>query len=264
MHSLRSTLEIARQTMRLLAGHRFVWLVVLGLLGCSALAWFGGAHPPKQMDGTKWYTFLSFWGVLQILLPWSAMFLGVQAVAGDLEDRTFQFLFLRPVPRWAILIGKWLGAAGLTAGLFAAGQLLLRFAVGLNQSVPFGTAALFAAVTAGASAAYVAMAAMFAAAFRRPLVWAAFTIVGLQNLVANLPLKAGLRQITVSDAVRRILVDNLEPDRNLMEMLWPAEGDAPLDHLGRPWRDLCVILATCLAVALWTYCRRDYDSRERE
>jgi ABC-type transport system involved in multi-copper enzyme maturation permease subunit len=201
--------------------------------------------------------------------PWTTLHLGIQSVHGGLEDRTFQYLFLRPVGRAPLLLGKWLascavagviglcGAAALFGGLAARPQVWLD---GLDWQAltTFCRAFLLAAV------AYGAVAVLFGAWFRRPLVWAVLFVVGLQTLTANLPVSAGLRRLTIVDPLRRFVLDGIEPDRELAEVLWPAEPDFRLESIGEPVRDLAVLVAACLALALWSYCRTEYDSRPRE
>jgi hypothetical protein len=112
--------------------------------------------------------------------------------------------------------------------------------------------------------AYSAAAAAFAAWFRRPLAWAAFFVVGVQMLTANLPASAGLRHLTIADPLRRILLDRVEPDARLARLLWPAEREFQPELIGRPYLALSILALSALVACVLGYTRSEYDSRTRE
>ena len=113
------------------------------------------------------------------------------------------------------------------------------------------------------AAAYAAAAVLFSAAFRRPLLMAAVFVVGLQQLAANLPVSPTLRQVTIADPMRRIVLDGIRPEPRLAEELWPAQRMSG-DFVGEPWLDLAWFTGVCLALACWFYTRTEYESRHRE
>ncbi len=55
--------------------------------------------------------------LVQGTVPLLALILGAAVVAEEIEDRTLTYLFTRPVPRAAVLLGRWLATAVLTEGL---------------------------------------------------------------------------------------------------------------------------------------------------
>jgi hypothetical protein len=111
---------------------------------------------------------------------------------------------------------------------------------------------------------YAAVAMVFATLFRRPLLWATFFVVGLQQLTANLPVSAGLRQFTITDPMRRFLFDWLDPNPRLAELLWPAEPMFQPEQIGHPLRDLAVFAVVCLGLAMLAFRSIEYDSRPRD
>lgn len=251
--------------------HRRLRYVALTYLALALLAWFGGhvALASGRMEGRQLFCVVAWWLLGTVLMPWSALFIGIQVVHGPIEDRTFQYLFLRPVPRPALLLGQWL-AASIVAALFSVAAVALLFAVlasrpGLwPEGREWSLLHTFAVTLAVGGVAYCAVAALLGAWLRRPLVVATIFVVGLQTLAANLDVSAGLRRLTILDPLRRLVIAGVEPDPRLAEALWPAERDPRSELVGSPMFDLAVLTLVCLAFAAWIHSRTEYDSRERE
>jgi hypothetical protein len=252
-------IESARQTAVLLGRRRLFWTAagVIALLGVSAHV--VGGRAVERIDGRGMFCLLTWWLHSTVLLPWTTLFLGVQAVHGRIEDRTFQFLFLRPVGRIPLLLGNWL-AVVLAAALVGVATHPDRWGDGIEWRL----LTIFLEVSLLAALAYAAVAVFFGAWFRRPLVWSAFFVVGLQMLTANLPVSAGLRHLTITDPLRRLVLDRVEPGQSLARGLWPAERSFNPEMVGTPVQDLVLFTLVCLMLGLWAYSRTEYDSRSRE
>ena len=83
-------------------------------------------------------------------------------------------------------------------------------------------------------------------------------------LAANLPVSAGLRRLTITDPMRRMILDRIEPSPRLARMLWPAEREFSYDDIGAPVQNLAWFTLACLLVAVVCYVRTEYDSRSRD
>jgi ABC-type transport system involved in multi-copper enzyme maturation permease subunit len=277
--SVATMLESARQTLVMLRYRRILWIAptALVLLGTAAFLLAGTAQ--DRIDGPDLYCVLAWWGLGTVIVPWVTLFLGVQAVHGGLEDRTSQYLFLRPVRRVPLLLGKWLAIAAVTSALSCCSAVVLYAAIAAHPDLwPDGLdpwlLQSFCLVLSLGSIAYAAVAVFLGATFRRPLAWAAFFVVGLQMLVANLKVSAGMRQLTITDPLRRMVLDLVEPDRRLAKALWPAERDDSLVvelaegsfgfELGSPLVNLLILTASCLLLGSWRYARTEYESRNRD
>lgn len=261
--------EIARQTAVRLLQSRMYAVLLLALAGVAVLAALLGIGRAGDIEGRNLYAVLCWWLVGNVLVPWTTMYFAVQAMHGDIEDRTFQYLFLRPVPRAAILLGKWLAVAtvcGLTAAL---GALLVFAGVALHRDLwPTGVETSVGLCFAGAlflmAVVFAAVAAFFAVRCRWPLVWSTGYVLAAQFVLANLPARASVRSVTVGDPVRRLVFAGIDPDRRLSRMLWPFERHWSEDLVGRPLVDLAAITAVALVLALFYYVHTEYDSRPRE
>jgi ABC-type transport system involved in multi-copper enzyme maturation permease subunit len=269
MGFLRATVEIGRQTVLLLLQNRLLWVVGAAQLALPVVSYLLGGTVGEMQTGRSVYAVTTWALFVYVLVPWTTLYCGVQAVHGDIEDRTFQYLFLRPVPRAALLLGKLLAVAALCTVLFCFGAVawFLGFAARpalWPEGVEFELVAVYAQAIAMAAAAYAAVTVLFAARLRRPLVWGACFIVGLQVFIGNLPSKASIRYLTITDPVRRFLLDRLNPDRRLAQHLWPWEHEFRPELIGQPVLNLAILAAVATALALYFYTRTEYDSRERE
>lgn len=260
--------ESARQTLVLSLRNRLLRIILLLEVALGGVAFVLGGVAHSRLDGRELYCLLSWWFLGGVVVPWTTLYLAVQAVHGEIEDRTFQYLFLRPVGRAPLLLGKWLAVALLAAVVAVVGGIALFAGVAARPGSwaegvdPHFLLAFLYALVLG-SIAYAAVGVWFAATFRRPLVFAALAVI-LQMVVALLPVSAGIRMLTVSDPLRRIVLDWIEPTPRLAQMLWPGERDFRSELVGQPVLGLSVLTSVVLALALFSYCRCEYDSRSRE
>lgn len=264
-----TVVESARQTASTLLRDRMVWILIASCVALAGLGFVLGPRAEERLGGRKLFCLLTWWLQGTVLVPWTTLYLGISAVHGPIEDRTFQYTFLRPVGRGALLVGKWVGVCVLAVPLAAFGVWILFVALAMRpglwpDGIDWNLPVSFGIVFATGAIAYAAIAMVFGAWFRRPLVMAALFVVGLQTLTANLDVSAGLRRLTVIDPMRRMILDAIEPEPALVQQLWPAERDYRSDHIGTPLRDLAVLTVVCSVLAIWIHRRTEYDSRERE
>jgi Cu-processing system permease protein len=84
--------------------------------------------PPIARDSA--FSFLALAGlyVVHFITVMLAIFASVDTVSGEIASHTIQSLVTKPVRRWQVIAGKWLGYAvmlGLFLGLLAGGVLLV-------------------------------------------------------------------------------------------------------------------------------------------
>ena len=268
-----NSLEVFRQTFLVLLSSRMTWLVGLAVLGFGVLGLLMPQEATEDIYGPNLFGIMTCMFYLQMMLPFSAMFFGVQAVHGDIEDRSVNYTFLRPVHRSSVLLGKWLGVTAMSAlvGCLAIVALHVGLATPVREwkgGVPPDASELgwYVQALLMAAAAYSAVAVLFGAFFKRPMVWAAAFILGWELLASNLPPEAGVRTMTVADPVRRFILAGLElePGSSLSQVLWPGYSDWAPEEMGNPEGTVFFFIVTCMALGLWVYGRTEYDSRPRE
>lgn len=117
-------------------------------------------------------------GLFGIVLPIGSIVIGDAVLGAEVRSGTMHFTWLSPVPRWTIIVGRWL------AGTMVAGVALsLACAVAaVVAGVPEAAAAVAWSALAG-TAAYVAVFVMVGAAARRAVVWSLAVVVLIERLL---------------------------------------------------------------------------------
>lgn len=264
-----TTMESSRQALLRLRHLRLWWFVAGGGAVLFGAAWLLASRVHERIDGHALFCILAWWLHGTVLMPWLSLWLGISVVHGILEDRSFQYLFLRPVGRVPLLLGRFLAVVVASSTIAVLGTVVLMLGLAQRREcwpdgVDWRACWVFATTLAAGSVAYSAAAMLFATWFRRPLLWAAFFVVGLQQLAANLDVSAGLRQLTITDPMRRLLFDGLEPNRRLAEMLWPAEPEFTPDQIGQPLINLAWFTGITLLLAAVAWRTIEYDARTRD
>ena len=67
-----------------------------------------------------------FFSLLLLLIPF---LLASGAIAEDVQSRTFAYMTARPVPRFALALGRWLAASAMGALVIGGGMLLMHLGV---------------------------------------------------------------------------------------------------------------------------------------
>ena len=211
------------------------------------------ARLPAQMTGFDLYGVIVALYVLRNALPLAALFYAVSLVADEVEGKTITYLLTRPVPRSAILLGKFAAFLATTLGLLLPATVLTFFLLVSAQ----GTAGLSAAAPdlfrdLGAMAlgllAYGALFTLMGVLLRRPVI-PGLLFLYVWELLAHLP--GYLPRFTVS-AYLRSLVSHRPPDEGLMEVFGQALP------IGLSIVTLVAMTLVFLAAAVGIFSRREY------
>lgn len=254
------------------------------------LPWALCLVPGEEARGSAMFMDLSAIAVFTILLPFVTLYLSVQSIHGDIEDRTVTYLFTRPVSRLAILAGKLL-AVMLCAWLFAALLLTTIYAAvtftgiqwrggDLPSAGQYGVLLLGGALMV---AGYSGLGALLAAFFRRPMLMV-ILLLFVEQFVSRLPRQVGMHDLTINSPVRRFMVETVEaPSKVFRGVMVGNFGDGhrrkrrrrqessnpPPPATVQPPQTpallaLLRIWGLSLAFGAFIYSRREYDSRPRE
>ena len=216
---------------------------------------------PVTIDGPTIFG-LMIWGFyLSFSVPLLGVFYGTSLIADEVEDRTITYLFTRPVPRGAVLVGKYL-AYLVCAGLLVLPSVVLVFFLVvplLGGSVGAGFPDLLKdlALLAIGLAVYGALFALVGALFKRPLLTGLVFIFGWEPIVIMVP--GYMKRFTVSYYLQGLVPHAMPEDggvTNLVLRVLQANEIVPSATVGLV--GLAVIVIGGLAVAVRLVDRREY------
>jgi ABC-2 family transporter protein len=265
-------LEVARQSLLLQARSRLLWLIVILIVVGSLVFLFIPPHADLA-PGDQVFGIVCAIAGLTLVVPLATLYFATQIVHGDLEDRTSTYLFVRPIHRSSILLGRWLATVVLGWFLVLVGVTVLYLVITLSgrnwlrgQVPDVGWWWTFVFAGAVMTMGYAAIGCLFATFFKRPLVISLLFWFGWEQIVSRTPPQAGVRNATLWEPMRRWIFLELRPRGRLGHYL---VGDlrnyqVPIDLLPDPLLAVLKFTVITLGLALFIYWRREYDSRPRE
>lgn len=192
---------------------------------------------------------------LRFIVPVLGVFYGTALMADEVEDKTLTYLFTRPIPRGAVLLGKYLAYLACTSLVVLPSVMLSYFLV-----VPFGQVAstftsllLDLAILGLGLAVYGAVFAYVGARLKRPLVSGLIFAFGWEQLALALP--GYLRQFTVAHYLQA-LVPHALPSDSALSLIQGLFRQTPGATVAVSW--LAVFLIGFLWLAMRTVSRREY------
>lgn len=193
---------------------------------------------------------------IRFIVPVLGVFYGTSLIADEVDDKTITYLFTRPIPRSAVLFGKYLAYLACTVLLVLPSVMLVFFLV-----VPTGGAGIgeafpsllkdFGMLVVGLIA-YGAVFAFVGARFKRPLVAGLVFAFGWEPGVLLLP--GYLKRLTVAYYLQALVTHQM-PQNTAASMLMQVFQEVPsvLASL--------LSLAVIVAATLWA-AGRAVESRE--
>jgi ABC-2 type transport system permease protein len=196
-----------------------------------------------------WVLFLRF------IVPILGVFYGTALMADEVEDKTLTYLFTRPVPRGAILVGKYLAYLACTSLVVLPSVMIVYFLLVRFDEIPgtFPQLLTDLALLGIGLAVYGALFAFVGAFFKRPLVIGLIFVVGWEQTAMALP--GYLKSFTVAYYLQS-LVPHAMPGEGVVGILQGLFRDTPPIAVSLGW--LAAYLVVFLYLAARTVERREY------
>ena len=239
--------------MGLLVGAPVIVSLIIRLVDASGIA-------PLRVNGARvggtvifgmmiWLLFIRF------VVPVLGVFYGTALVADEVEDKTITYLFTRPVPRGAILLGKYLAYLVCTTLVVLPSVMVVYFLL-----VPFNEIAgsfpqLLGdlGILAIGLAVYGALFALVGALLKRPVLIGMVFIFGFEQVAMLVP--GYLRRFTVAYYLQS-LVPHAMPSEGVVSLLQAVFRETP--PMATSLISLFVVLVASLMLAARTIERREY------
>jgi ABC-type transport system involved in multi-copper enzyme maturation permease subunit len=218
-----------------------VVLRIVDTLHASGFKVNGAAVSGSTIFGMMiWLLFIRF------IVPVLGVFYGTALIADEVEDKTITYLFTRPIPRRAVLLGKYLAYLACTVLLVLPSVMLMFFLV-----VPTGggtIAAGFPGLVADLGmlvvglAAYGAVFALVGTRLKRPLVVGLVFAFGWEPGVLLFP--GYLKRLTVAYYLQALVTHEM-PQDSAVSLILQVFHEVPSVAVS------LLALGAIVAVALW-------------
>ena len=193
---------------------------------------------------------------LTVIVPILGVFYGTSLMADEVEDKTITYLFVRPIRRGAVLLGKYLAYVVCTVFVVLPSVVIVYLLiVPINGSLGGSFIDLLkdlALLTMGL-AVYGAVFAFIGAKLKRPLLVGLMFIFGWEPAVMAFP--GYLKRFTVSYYVQG-LVPHAIPNTGVVSAIQGLFREVPTLPTSLFW--LTLIWFVFLALGAWVVERREY------
>jgi ABC-type transport system involved in multi-copper enzyme maturation permease subunit len=223
-------------------------------LACAALA----AAPPllawivssaaRKIPGDMVAVHIGWLLLVQVVVPLCALVCGSAVVTEEIENRTITYLFTRPIPRSAVLLGRWGAALVVLSVLLGLSAVSTSWVVASEDGI---SAPLLAATLLG-GAVYSGLFAAAGVFFRHPMIAGLGYAFAIEGFLANLP---GKNQVlTIQYHLRSVIAATGSPSWHEIA----GFSSARFETLGGSISTLVLLLAAVLALGSWRISRKEY------
>jgi hypothetical protein len=193
---------------------------------------------------------------VRFAIPVLGAFYGTALIADEVDDKTITYLFTRPIPRSAVLVGKFLAYLVCTMCVVLPSIVLVWLVIipmggSLGESFPDLVKDL--AILAVGLAVYGALFAFVGSAVKRPLLVSLFFVIGWENAVMAFP--GYLKRFTVAYYLQG-LVPHAMPNDSTVSLVQRIFRETP--SLAESVIGMAVILFGFLWLGARTVSRREY------
>jgi ABC-2 type transport system permease protein len=246
--------------MALVVGAPVLIAVLLRLLVSLGLPLFEDGRsggPPIRMTGPAIFGMIIWLLYLRFIVPVLGVFYGTSLIADEIEDKTITYLFTRPIPRGAVLVGKYLAYLGCTTCVVLPSVVLVYLLVvpmrgSLGAAFPDLLKDLL--LLALGLAVYGAVFAFVGAKFKRPLLVGLVFVFGWEQAALAFP--GYLKQFTVMYYLQAIVPHAMPADGGVVSLIQGLFRETP--SLPISLISLAVIWAASLAWGSRIVSRREY------
>jgi len=222
-------------------------LLALALRIVSTLATSGFQVNGAPVAGASVFGMMIWLLYIRFIVPILGVFYGTSLIADEVDDKTITYLFTRPIPRRAVLLGKYFAYLACTVLLVLPSVMLVFFLV-----VPTGGSSIaeafpslltdFGMLIAGL-AAYGAVFAFVGTRVKRPLIVGLVFAFGWEPGVLLFP--GYLKRLTVAYYLQALVTHEM-PQDSAVSMLLQVFHEVPSVPVS------LLVLAAIVAAALWS------------
>jgi ABC-type transport system involved in multi-copper enzyme maturation permease subunit len=217
----------------------------------------GGVTTTVRMAGPAIFGMMMWIFYLRFTVPVLGAFYGTSLIADEVEDKTITYLFTRPVPKGAVLLGKYLAYLACTVFVVLPSVVLVYLLIvpmegSLGAAFPDLLKDLMLLVLG--LAAYGAVFAFIGAKFKRPLLIGLIFIFGWEQAALAFP--GYMKYYTVAHYLQALVPHAMPQQAGALALIQAVFRETP--SLMTSLLGLFVIWAVFLALAAWVVERKEY------
>lgn len=192
---------------------------------------------------------------IQFMIPVLTLLYGSMVVNEEVDHKTMVFLGTAPIPKPAVVLGKFSAYAVVTAVIINAGLIMCFLVVNIDRlNKMVNVKSFFSFIGAGTLAliAYLALFTLMGSLMKKSIV-VGILVLGWENIVQYFP---GVTQkFTIIHWIKSMLPRVADGDTSLLKVLvFRLEASSPIESLAV----LMVFTAAVLAAACWVFQNKEY------
>jgi ABC-2 type transport system permease protein len=209
----------------------------------------------ERVGAVPMFGIMLWWLYLRFVVPVFGVFYGTSLIADEVDDKTITYLFTRPVPRSAVLLGKYLAYLVCTSLVVLPSVMLVYFLIVPIREVgaAFTTLLTDLGLLALGLAVYGALFALVGTVLRRPLLAGLVFAFGWEQIAMLMP--GYVRRFTIVYYLQG-LVPHAIPSDGIVSLLTSVFSDS--QPAAVCLLALTGILVTALVLAARAVERREY------
>ena len=209
-----------------------------------------------RMTGPAIFGMMIWIFYLRFTVPVLGVFYGTSLIADEVEDKTITYLFTRPIPKGAVLIGKYFAYMVCTLCVVLPSIMLVYLLIVPLQGslgAAFPDLLKDLAILSIGLAAYGALFAFIGAKFKRPLLVGLIFVFGWEQAALMFP--GYMRYYTVAYYLQALVPHGM-PNDGAISLFQNIFRETP--GLLRAVSGLVAITAVSLGLAAWVVERKEY------
>ena len=210
----------------------------------------------NPMTGPTIFGLMIWLFFIRFSVPVLGVFYGTSLIADEVEDKTITYLFSRPIPRGAVLMGKYFAYLACTIFVVLPSIVLVWLLIvpmGGSLGVNFMDLLTDLGLIAVGLAVYGAVFALAGATFKRPLLVGLVFVLGWEPVAIALP--GYLKRLSVAHYLQG-LVPHAMPANSALSLFQDMLREVPGLMESLVW--LAVIALGCLWLAARAVTKREY------
>jgi ABC-2 type transport system permease protein len=200
-----------------------------------------------RMNGSAIFGLMIWLMYLRFIVPVLGVFYGTSLIADEVEDKTITYLFTRPIPRAAVLLGKYFAFLACTVLLVLPSAVLVYFMLtplgGSSIGREFPSLLSDLGMLAAGLAAYGALFSLVGATLKRPLVVGLVFTFGWEPGVLIFP--GYLKRASIAFYLQALVPHAMPNEESVVSSILQFFNEIP------PLETSLASLAVITIVALW-------------